>query len=74
MKKLQNKYFLSDANIEPNVYIQITDNWTSLYVRYITKTNERRIVNNILSQKMLKALNEAGIEIASSTLAVTVKK
>ena len=73
LEKLRNKYFLSEANIEPSVYIKMTDNWISLHVRYITKTHERRIVSNILSQKILKALNEAKIEIASATMEVTVK-
>lgn len=72
IKKLEEKYFLSSANTQSNVFIKITDNWISLYGRYVTYARERRILNSHINKAILEAFeNESDITIASTTVTVT---
>ncbi|NYT17300.1 MAG: mechanosensitive ion channel [Methanomicrobiales archaeon] len=67
------KYYLPKRDIEPAVYIRITDNWIMLSVRYVTKARERRIMHARLSRLILEAIEkEKGIEVSSSTMEVSI--
>jgi small-conductance mechanosensitive channel len=67
------KYYLPRRDIEPAVYIRITDNWIMLSVRYVTKARERRIMHARLSRLILEAIEkEKGIEVSSSTMEVSI--
>lgn len=67
------KYYLPKRDIEPAVYIRITDNWILLSVRYVTKARERRITHARLSRLILEAIEkEEGIEVSSSTMEVNL--
>lgn len=72
---LQSKYFLTNRNIEPHVYMVITDNWMSLYARYIVSARERRNVQDRI-MRMIKDRfdDEERITIASSTATITLTK
>jgi small-conductance mechanosensitive channel len=71
---LKNKYFLTTDSIEPNIYLKITDNWISLYLRYIVNSRERRDINSKIYKEILTKLStEKTITIASETISVTAK-
>lgn len=75
IRHLQSKYFLTNENVDPHVYMEITDNWVSLYVRYIVSARERRTVQDkIMRQIKDRFDNEAGIIIASETATITMTK
>ena len=69
--KLHNKYFLSVANTDSKTFIQLTDNWISIYGRYVCYARERRALNSEIMQAILEEFEKHNIEIASSTLVVT---
>lgn len=72
--KLGEKYFLSKRNTEVNVFLETTDNWIMLKIRYVTQVRDRRIIQNAISQKILQYIEKAPtIHIASTTLFVTSK-
>lgn len=74
IEQLKSKYFLTSDSIEPNVYIQTTDNWISMYLRYIVNSRERRDVNSRIHREILTRIQkEKKIEIASATMFVTSK-
>lgn len=74
IEQLKNKYFLTSGSIEPNIYIQTTDNWISLYLRYVVNSRERRDINSKIHRDILTRLkSEKKIEIASATMAITAK-
>ncbi|MEZ4195280.1 MAG: mechanosensitive ion channel [Candidatus Paceibacterota bacterium] len=75
IRHLQSKYFLTNENVDPHVYMVITDNWISLYARYIVSARERRNVQDkIMRQIKDRFDNEPGIIIASETTTITVSK
>ena len=73
IEEIGEKYYLPKRDIEPAVYIRITDNWIMLSVRYVTKARERRIMHARLSRLILEAIEkEEGIEVSSSTMEVSI--
>ncbi len=70
---LKSKYFLTNDDVEPHVYMTITDNWISLYGRYIVSARRRRTVQDKIMRQIKEQFDtEKKIEIASATSTVTV--
>jgi small-conductance mechanosensitive channel len=75
IRHLQSKYFLTNDNIEPHVYLAITDNWVSLYARYIVSARSRRKAHDTIMRQIKERFDkEKKIEIASETTTVTLTK
>jgi small-conductance mechanosensitive channel len=71
INKLEEKYYISQFDIEPRVYYKPTDNWIGLYVRYVTPTRERRSTRNTIMKEALEALLKLeNVSIASETLII----
>lgn len=67
LAELERRYFVHRSELQPKVYARLTDNWIELTVRFITASYGVRDVKNKMSRRILAALNEAKIGIASST-------
>ena len=68
---LENKYYVSKRNVEPDVFLLPTDNWIAFHIRYITEVRERRILHNKLVKLILEKIQkEPDITIASTTMAI----
>lgn len=66
---MKSKFYVSKREMKPDVFVQMTDNWISLNLRYISPVKTRRAVNNSITQKVLDALKSSKkIRIASTTL------
>jgi small-conductance mechanosensitive channel len=62
------KHFGVEAlDLEPRVYMRITDNWLELTVRFIVRTHLIRSVKDAMSREIIDTLDKAGIGIASAT-------
>ena len=73
IERIGEKYFLPKKDIQPAVYVTLTDNWILLSVRFVTYVRERRVVRARLNQLILEAFErEDGITIASETMDVQV--
>jgi small-conductance mechanosensitive channel len=71
LEPLQSKYFLSDTpDIEPRVFMRITDNWTELAVRFIGRDRGIRGLRDAMSRDILDRMNAAHIGVASGTYAI----
>lgn len=69
ISNIRKKYYLSRRETEPQVFLELTDNWVTVHLRYITDTRERRRYHNTISQNLLTAIDEAeDITVASETL------
>jgi small-conductance mechanosensitive channel len=66
---MKTKFYVSKREMKPDVFVQMTDNWIALYLRYISPVKSRRMLNNLISQKILNAFSSSKkIKIASTTL------
>jgi small-conductance mechanosensitive channel len=71
LDKLRGKYFLNEVpQVEPKVYVRLTDNWTELSLRFVVRPNDARAVKDAMSRDIIAGLNEAKIGIASGTYAI----
>lgn len=73
IERIGEKYYLPKRDIEPAVYVRITDNWILLSLRYVTYVRERRIMYARLNRLILEAFEqEPDIVVASATMDITV--
>ncbi|MFH1915674.1 MAG: mechanosensitive ion channel domain-containing protein [Nanoarchaeota archaeon] len=71
IQKLEEKYYLGNRPTEPAIFINLTDNWITINVRYITETRNRRVIHNKISQDILEAVEKTKqIKIASQTISI----
>ncbi len=69
---IMNRYYLSKRNVEPAIYVRLTDNWINLSVRYIAMARERRVLQDRIYRRILQEVHDAeNITIASETLGIT---
>jgi len=69
MSKIREKYYFEKRQVEPQVFVSLTDNWISFRVRYVTAVRERRQTNNLLSRELLKTVESSPkLKIASQTV------
>ena len=70
---LSKKYFFSSREVKPQVYVEVTDNWIMLSLRYIAPARERRLINNaIFTEAWEKLDKQKDIEVSSQTFMNTV--
>lgn len=56
--------------VEPRVYLRITDNWVELSLRFIARDHDVRGLKDAMSREILAELDRAKIGIASGTYAI----
>lgn len=68
--ELARRYFIDSPNIEPHVYLRMTDNWLELAVRFVCKEHGVRALKDAMSRDILDQFDEAGLQIASATFEI----
>jgi small-conductance mechanosensitive channel len=68
--ELRKKIAVKITPLEPRIFVNLTDNWIQLGLVYPVDTELRRVFRSEVSQTLLKAFKDAGIEIASETLSI----
>ena len=61
---------LEPPEIEPRVYLRLTDNWIELTLRFLAREHGVRDVKNRISRQILQELSAAGIGVASATFEI----
>ena len=67
LKMLEDKFSIQSADIEPRVYVRLTDNWVELTVRFLCRDHDIRGLKDRMSREIIGNLDIAKIGIASST-------
>lgn len=69
IEQIRRKYFLSSRQTEPRTYLELTDNWINVHVRYVTDVRDRRRTTAEVHRRILEAVSEADdVTIASETV------
>ncbi len=68
--QLRGRYLLKASDLEPRVYVRLTDNWIGLAVRFVTRSFGVRDVKDAMFRQILQGLRAEGIEVASSTVEI----
>jgi small-conductance mechanosensitive channel len=67
LAELRRRYFIDPVNLDPRVYLRLTDNWVELTVRFVARTRGIRELKDKMSREILDAFEAAGIQVASAT-------
>ncbi len=70
LEELRRHYVVKPEGLDPHVYLQLTDNWLELTVRFLVEDRAIRPVKDAISREVLDAFERAGIPVASSTVEV----
>ena len=58
------------TDLRPRVFFRLTDTWLELTVRFIAEDHRIRELKDMMSRDILAALEEAGIDVASTTFEI----
>jgi small-conductance mechanosensitive channel len=67
LERLHHRYFIEAPDLEPHVFLRITDNWAELTIRFLCSTHAIRRLKDCISREILQGFESANIGIASST-------
>jgi len=70
LQEMQRRYTMKASDLRPHVYYRLTDNWLELTVRFIVRDHGIRVIKDAIGRDVLRALDEAGIGIASATFEI----
>ncbi len=72
MEKVGERYYIPRVDVEPGVFVQITDNWIECNLRYIAPIRRRRALSNRIQRRVLEAIEDSDdVRIASSNIEIT---
>ena len=64
---MRRRYAVADTDIEPRVFVRITDNWLELTLRFVVPDRGIRAIKDAMTRQILGGLDRAGIGVASGT-------
>jgi small-conductance mechanosensitive channel len=73
IEEMERRYPLPKADVQPHVYMHLTDNYIQLHARFVVPVRETRSVKNTMFRHIHTQLAEAGIPIGSETIDVTMR-
>lgn len=73
MRTMLKRYPVPRIEVEPHVFVRMTDNWVELAARFVVPVRMARSIKDGFSRRVLERLREAGIEVASETIETTVR-
>lgn len=65
--QMRTLYLVETTDLEPHCYVQLTDNWIELSVRFLVTTHGVRAIKDRIARQILADFREAKIEVASQT-------
>jgi small-conductance mechanosensitive channel len=67
LARMQSRYAMADASLDPVVFLRLTDNWLELSLRFLVPARGVREVKDRISRQILAELDAAEIGLASAT-------
>jgi small-conductance mechanosensitive channel len=74
IEKMERVFRVPRFEVEPVVYMKVTDNWIELTLRYLVDPHKRRAASSYIFETIFKEIKQRdNIEIASSTMNLTIQ-
>ncbi len=67
LEELMRRYSMKRADVKPQVYYRMTENWIELTVRFLTADHAIRDIKDAMARDILNGLEQAGISVALTT-------
>lgn len=71
LRRMRERFLVEDEDLEPRLYLRLTDNWMELTVRFLVSTHGVREIKDAIFREIHEKFERLGIEIASTTFEVT---
>ena len=71
--EMKRRYPVPRTELEPRVFVRVTDNWMELSARFVVPVRTARTVKDALTRQIAERLDQAGIQLASETLDITLR-
>ena len=66
---MQRYFLVPQVELEPQVFLKITDNWVELTMRYVANPKRRRVASSFIYTQVFERIRgRADITVASATL------
>lgn len=73
MDEMRRRFPMPAHEVDPRVYVTLTDNWVELAARFVIAVRQSRTIKDQMSRAIRERFDEAGIEVASATMDLTVR-
>jgi len=74
MEEMRRYFLVPSLELNPNVFLKVTDNWLELSMRYIVDPKQRRTATNFIYTEVYKRIQRReDIQIASETMDLTIQ-
>jgi small-conductance mechanosensitive channel len=71
LSRMIERYPLQRTQVEPSIYLALTDNWIEITLRYIVDARERRTIKGQLHRELLQHFEaEERVTVASMTVEI----
>ena len=67
LAEMARRYLVGRSEVEPRVFVRLTDNWIELSARFVLPVRSARGVKSEISENVLKGFSREGITVASAT-------
>ena len=67
LAEMARRYLLGKGEVEPRVFVRLTDDWIELAARFVLPTRSARSLKSGISENVLRRYAQEGITIASAT-------
>lgn len=67
LAEMARRYLVARSEVEPRVFVKVTDNWVELSARFVLPTRSARQVKSTISENVLKGFSRENVTIASAT-------
>ncbi len=61
------RYLVHESELEPQIFLKLTDNWIELSARFVTPVRTARSMKSAVSENILRRYSQEDITIASET-------
>ncbi|QIN78384.1 mechanosensitive ion channel [Rubrobacter marinus] len=67
LAEMSRRYLVGKSEVEPQVFVRLTDDWVELSVRFVIPTRSARSLKSGISESVLRRFSEENVAIASTT-------
>jgi small-conductance mechanosensitive channel len=67
LSEMARRYLVPKSDVEPQVYVKLTDNWIELSARFVIPVRSARRVKSLVSENLMRRYSGEGIGLASAT-------
>jgi small-conductance mechanosensitive channel len=74
MNEMRRRFPVPAHELDARVYVTLTDNWVELAARFVIPVRQSRTIKDQMSRAIRDRFDEAEIEVASSTMDITLTR